>query len=434
MSESIQNRISYLNEIIPKVNLVNSSINKDTIYNTYIPLIEKHLSDVLEEKNKYHSTNEFNFIDLFSGAGGLSLGFEQTGIYPTKALDNNQHANLTYWFNRPYMKKVDLISQGIETVDLSSLNKTPLIIGGPPCQGFSNANKQKIKNDSRNKLYKFFVKSLNKLQPSLFLMENVPGILKFKNIINEDFNNAGYTVKPFAFNTSDFGFPQNRKRVFFIGINKKCKKIHTELFSIMSELFIHKINRDFNLSDAISDLPELRAKTVKNKTNFESNDWGYTISKVYNFSSKYCLLINNNKNLTFPLLNHKSKYNNERDINIYRLLKQGEKSDAKSIKDINPYKRRNNIFKDKFFKLKDHLPCKTITSHMYYDCHMYIHPNQARGLTPREAARVQGFPDSYLFLGSPNEWYRQIGNSVSPILAKLIAQKTLKILKRIYSV
>jgi DNA (cytosine-5)-methyltransferase 1 len=115
-------------------------------------------------------------------------------------------------------------------------------------------------------------------------------------------------------------------------------------------------------------------------------------------------------------------------------LRPGEKSDAESIQEINPYKNRASIFRDKFDKLLADEPCKAITAHMYYDCNMYIHPYQARGLTPREAARVQGFPDDYLFLGSPNEWYRQIGNAVSPLMARVLASGLKQVLERIYRV
>ena len=148
-------------------------------------------------------------------------------------------------------------------------------------------------------------------------------------------------------------------------------------------------------------------------------------------SSEYVQLINDGLDRKLPLLNHRSKYNNERDIQIYETLKPGEKSDAESIQEINPYKNRSEIFRDKFDKLVADEPCKAITAHMYYDCNMYIHPYQARGLTPREAARVQGFPDDYLFLGSPNEWYRQIGNAVSPLMARVLADALKKVLKRI---
>ena len=111
---------------------------------------------------------------------------------------------------------------------------------------------------------------------------------------------------------------------------------------------------------------------------------------------------------------------NDRDINIYKSLKPGENSTSESIKKLNPYQNRNHIFKDKFFKLQPDKPSKTITAHMYYDTHMYIHPNQARGLTPREAARIQGFKDTFIFFGYPNEWYRQIGKSVSRNVASAV--------------
>lgn len=173
------------------------------------------------------------------------------------------------------------------------------------------------------------------------------------------------------------------------------------------------------------------SKTLKNASYVENSFWGYTFGGMHQPATEYVELVNRELPKRVPLLNHKSKYNNERDIQIYELLKPGEKSDAESIQEINPYKSRADIFKDKFDKLVADEPCKTITAHMYYDCNMYIHPTQARGLTPREAARVQGFPDDYLFLGSPNEWYRQIGNAVSPLMARVLAIGLKNVLERI---
>ena len=121
------------------------------------------------------------------------------------------------------------------------------------------------------------------------------------------------------------------------------------------------------------------------------------------------------------VLNHKARYNNDRDIEIYGRMYQGDKSDDPKIADIMPYTRRNGIFKDKYFKLEENKVCKTITAHMKFDCNMYIHPTQARGLTPREAARVQSYPDDYFFRGSYTKTYMQIGNSVPPLLGRAIA-------------
>jgi DNA (cytosine-5)-methyltransferase 1 len=181
-------------------------------------------------------------------------------------------------------------------------------------------------------------------------------------------------------------------------------------------------HQQFTLSDAIRDLPVVAAKSVRNASSLENEEFGFTVAaSTTNQRNDYVNLINGE--IAFPfVLNHRSKYNNPRDIEIFSRLKPGEKSDADSIKDIMPYANRQHIFKDKFFRLRNDFPAKTITAHMYYDCHMYIHPEQARGLTPREAARVQGFPDDYLFLGYPNEWYRQIGNAVSPLVGFEVAQ------------
>jgi len=129
-----------------------------------------------------------------------------------------------------------------------------------------------------------------------------------------------------------------------------------------------------------------------------------------------------NQGKTYPaVLNHKARYNNDRDIEIFRRLEPGDKSTDPKIADIMPYSRRNDIFKDKYFKLEPDKVCKTITAHMKFDCNMYIHPFEARGLTPREAARVQSYPDDYFFRGAYTKTYMQIGNSVPPLLGRAIA-------------
>ena len=108
-------------------------------------------------------------------------------------------------------------------------------------------------------------------------------------------------------------------------------------------------------------------------------------------------------------------------MQIFKLLPQGGKSDHPDIAHIMPYNSRKDIFKDKFYKLVLSKPSKTITSHMKFDCHMYIHPCETRGLTPREAARIQSFPDNYIFYGPYTQWYNQIGNAVPPLLASIFA-------------
>jgi DNA (cytosine-5)-methyltransferase 1 len=421
-------RLSEINEIFNSLSYLDKSINKNLIKECIIPFFEKSLVNKIE-KHEAKQT-KYEFIDLFAGAGGLSLGLEQSGFEPVTIVDNYLAANKTYLFNRPFLESTKLISEDIKTINVREFQHTPIIVGGPPCQGFSNANKQKQEDDERNQLYKFFVNTVESVQPKIFLMENVEGILPYQEIIKDDFKAIGYSSKVFRINTKDLGLPQQRKRVFFLGIHDSISSLQLELFKLFN--FEEFKSNEYALKDAISDLPELEAKTLRNSTNIESKQWGYTFGLPHINTLKYSSVINGEKNFEFPILNHKSKFNNDRDIQIYSILEQGEKSDAKSIQHINPYKNRDKIFKDKFYKLNFDEPSKTITAHMYYDCHMYIHPTQARGLTPREAARIQGFPDDYLFLGSPNEWYRQIGNAVSPILARFMGEKLKQILDRIY--
>ena len=115
-----------------------------------------------------------------------------------------------------------------------------------------------------------------------------------------------------------------------------------------------------------------------------------------------------------------------RDIEIFEKLPQGANSLHEAIKDIMPYSNRNHMFKDKYFKLNENEVSKTITSHMKMDCNMYIHPTQARGLSPREASRIQTFPDEYIFMGANNTWYAQIGNAVPVKLAEIIGSQIIK--------
>lgn len=421
--------VNQLNSIFSKIRIIDRSVDKDEI--------QRQLLDYYRAKfdNPDLVGFQYDFIDLFCGAGGLSVGLEQEGFRPVVAVDKDQSAILTYRFNRPWLTDGSIIHEDIrELVDQDIFPHVPVVVGGPPCQGFSVVNKHKKENDERNGLYRFYVHSVDQAQPDIFLMENVEGILQLYSKIKRDFSKVGYiTCEPLVFNTKDFGFPQSRKRAFILGIKKEYKKISGELYQLFNdELQRHRRTTTFSLWDAISDLPALEAKTMKNATYSESTAWGYTVAGFHETESEYARLVNQGLPVRVPLLNHRSKYNNDRDIHIYQLLRPGDKSDAESIQEINPYKSRADIFRDKFDKLLAYEPCKAITAHMYYDCNMYIHPYQARGLSPREAARVQGFPDDYLFLGSPNEWYRQIGNAVSPLMARVLASGLKQVLERIY--
>ena len=373
-------------------------------------------------------------VDLFAGAGGMSEGFVQAGFNIIGANEIIKSCADTYQFNHKETKifigdvRKILVEQFQKECRIDG-NKVDIIIGGPPCQGFSNANRQRFIDDPRNELYKYFVKFVKELKPSFFVMENVRGMQNIAGQIVEDFRKAGYTSKYKILNAKNFGIPQNRQRIFFIGtnINGDFWQDSVIIDKIFSGIEQNKSKNIIPLSDALWGLRKVKPKPNKNMTNKESEEFGFTedfIIKSKKAAPDYILKINRGK-FPYKVFNHKTRYNNKRDIEIFRRLPQGGKSDHPSIQDIMPYKKRNHIFKDKFHKLVYDAPCKTITAHMKFDCHMYIHPFEARGLTPREAARVQGFPDDYFFQGPFTSWYMQVGNAVPPPLAYIIAKNIL---------
>lgn len=366
----------------------------------------------------------YKFIDLFAGAGGLSLGLEQAGFEVVFANEINSTCAETYLYNRNLSSDqmfVGDINDLIKNIDKYKkyFKDVSLVCGGPPCQGFSMANRQRLIDDPRNNLYKSYLEFLSNIMPEFFIMENVKGMANKIDEILEDFHNKignQYNIEYQILNAKDFGIPQNRERLIVIG-----NRIGIESKDIFDEIESCKVVDKVTLGNAILDLPKLKPNKLKNNTGFEDENCGY-FEKDYNYTkTKFYNFINNGRIIT-KLYNHKSRYNNDRDIKIFGLLPQGCNSLHESIKDIMPYQSRNNIFKDKYFKLSENEVCKTITSHMKFDCNMYIHPTQARGLSPREAARVQTFPDDYVFKGPQNSWYMQIGNAVPVKLAEVIGK------------
>ena len=295
--------------------------------------------------------------------------------------------------------------------------KVDVVIGGPPCQGFSMANRQRILDDPRNHLYKSYIKVVSKVRPKFLVMENVKGMQSVASQVVEDFNRIGYNVAYEVINARNFSVPQNRERLIFIGNNLGIsnEKIFEDLLKMSTTL------PRFCLFDALQGLRKLTASRLKNSTEVDTATSGRRIDEAICFTNEYINIINQGQ-ICRVTYNHKARYNNDRDIEIYGRLNQGDKSDDPKIADIMPYARRNGIFKDKYFKLEEDKVCKTITAHMKFDCNMYIHPTQARGLTPREAARIQSYPDDYFFRGAYTKTYMQIGNSVPPLLGRYIAR------------
>ncbi|EOW9530211.1 DNA cytosine methyltransferase [Bacillus cytotoxicus] len=376
---------------------------------------------------KEETANKPTLVDLFCGAGGMSLGFKQVGFKIAFANDIEPACIETYSFNHPEIPSEfiyeDDINNIIDEIQSNLIFKDiDVVIGGPPCQGFSTANRQRIIDDPRNKLYKSFVKVVGNIQPKFFVMENVTGMLSVAAQVVEDFAAVGYDVHYEILNAAEFGVPQNRKRLIFIG---NRLGIHNDF--IFDDINIENsfASKRFVLEDAISDLPKLEALRIKNATDLDTKESGMKIAIHPHYKKNAYLSLINNEDSDM-IFNHKARYNNDRDIEIFGRMHQGDKSDDPKIADIMPYKNRNHIFKDKYFKLVYKELCKTITAHMKFDCNMYIHPTQARGLTPREAARVQSFPDDYFFKGPFTKTYMQIGNSVPPLMSRGIANALLK--------
>tara|TARA_S200000501_G_C20860516_1_gene759570 strand:- start:2542 stop:3678 length:1137 start_codon:yes stop_codon:yes gene_type:complete len=374
------------------------------------------------------------YVDLFCGAGGLSYGMLLYKHELIAAFDKDSDSiktyNINHKNNKVLAKVLDIVNIEEELAEKAKNMEVDVVLGGPPCQGFSTANRQNIIDDPRNELYKFFIKFIEMVRPKVVLIENVMGM---KSKIEDIFfylNKIGYNCEYSILQAADYGVPQNRKRLFIIA---SCKKRVEAKFpeSFFLEIKKSTLKKSFVLGDALFGLRDL---TTKKKKGSREEDYssGFNIedSKII-VPNKYLKLINENKKIT-KTFNHKARYNNDRDIEIFRRLPQGADSTHESISDIMPYKKRNNIFKDKYYKLKLDSHCKTITSHMKFDCNMYIHPTSSRGLTPREAARVQSFPDFYFFEGSMGSCYNQIGNAVPPLLSKVLAKTLTKLLTNRY--
>ena len=367
-------------------------------------------------------------VDLFAGCGGLGLGMEQAGFEVVLASDIDSYCMETYLLNhnykdnRTFVGDIADLNNNLDIFD--SLNKEiDLVSGGPPCQGFSTANRQRIIDDPRNILYKEYLRFLENIRPKFFIIENVRGMMNKMSEITEDIETAlgkEYNVSFSLFNAKNFGVPQNRERLIIIG-----NRVGVDSEEIIKDVSEKTNNvKKFVLKDALSGLPELKPNRIKNSRKIENDDigyfkreWEYTVNDYYKF-------INGNRMVSY-IYNHRNRYNNDRDIEIFTRLPQGADSLHESIEDIMPYKSRNDIFKDKYYKLKEDDVCKTITSHMKSDCNMYIHPTQPRGLSPREAARIQTFPDYFVFYGPQNNWYKQIGNAVPVKMAEAIGKEVI---------
>lgn len=377
------------------------------------------------------------FVDFFAGAGGLSCGFVQAGFKVCLANDFEDVCVRTYRFNHPELPSNKVIKGDIRNIvdyiqDYIDQD-VDVVIGGPPCQGFSSANQQRIIDDPRNELYKYYIKAVSKILPKFVVMENVKGMLKVAEQVVEDYGNIqelrngrtfSYTVSYKLLNSADFSVAQSRERLIYIAIrNDVVKERGITPQQIFDEIeTANNGNKHYLLRHALEAIKPLDAPRVKNANEVDDEKTGKKIDyNAYNGNeNEYLRLINGGRKISV-VYNHKARYVNDVNYDIYRLLEQGDDASDPKIADIMPYTNRLHCFKDKYYKLIADKPSRTITAHLRMDCHSHIHPFQVRALTPREAARCQSFPDDYLFLGAYLKTYMQIGNAVPCLMAKGIA-------------
>ncbi len=399
------------------------------------PLL-RNLNNTERKKLQAQSTNKPTIVDLFCGAGGLSLGFVEAGFRVVLANDIQDVCCETYKYNHPELPSKRVVLGDIRQVldDFSIPESIDLVVGGPPCQGFSSANKHhKVIDDPRNLLYKYFIEAVTKFAPKFVVMENVRGMLKVADQVIANYEDIKvlvngkeekYTADYKLFNSQYFGVAQSRERLIYIAIRSDiAEKFNITPSNIFKE--IEQANSSMPirvLKEALDFIKPLDSPRVKGLTNTDDDLSGkkIDINEYSGIDSEYLSEINCGRIIPF-VFNHKARYASDINYKIFELLDQGNDATDEKIKDIMPYSHRNHCFKDKYYKLIANMPCRTITAHLRMDCLSHIHPFQTRTITPREAARIQSFPDDYLFLGAYLKTYMQVGNAVPPLMAKQIA-------------
>ena len=397
-----------------------------------------------ELQEKEIASGKPSFVDFFAGAGGLSCGFTQAGFRVSFANDFEDVCVRTYRYNHPELPASKVLKGDIRTIvdNISNYvsDNVDVVVGGPPCQGFSSANQQRIIDDPRNELYKYYIKAVSSILPKFVVMENVKGMLKVANQVVEDYANINeyrngkrytYNVSYELLNSVDFSVAQSRERLIYIAIRNDIE----EDFGITPMQIFQEIKENnkqrphYVLRDALEAIKPLEAPRIKNTNEIDNDVTGKKIDNntFVGNENPYLCLINGGK--AEPILyNHKARYLNGINYKIYKLLDQGNDAADPKIKGIMPYENRLHCFKDKYYKLIADKPSRTITAHLRMDCHSHIHPFQVRAITPREAARCQSFPDDYMFLGPYLKTYMQIGNAVPCLMAKGIAETIKKYL------
>jgi DNA (cytosine-5)-methyltransferase 1 len=375
----------------------------------------------------------YTTIDLFSGAGGLTTGFHLAGFQALCAIDINKKALKTYELNYPQTK---IIEQDIRTVnprelrELLGLQREELtvIIGGPPCQGFSRnipANFRCLE-DPRNHLYQTYLEFVEEFRPLYVVMENVPEILNaYNGLVREEIikqlGSIGYKAAYASLNAAYYGVPQTRSRAFFLA------SLGNDTLNFPKAINFGDIRSDFRsakpdrhltidllyspivtVRDAIGDLPALEAGQE------------YTAPEYpYPPQTNYQTLMRSGSQ---KLFNHVARVLSPIQMARVKTLKEGQ--DARDLPlELAPKKHYSGAYG----RLDWNKPARTITKWVFHPgSGRFFHPIQNRTITIREAARLHSFPDNFHFLGTYTEMAAQIGESVPPLLAKAIAVSILQ--------
>lgn len=356
----------------------------------------------------------FYGIDIFSGAGGLSLGAEMAGINMLYAIEMNPSAVLTY--KRNHDKTTTVLQSDIRSINPADLQQPDkpifIVMGGPPCQGFSLSNTRTRNMDNpNNQLFHEFVRFVKELKPSWFVFENVYGITNIEHgetvkEIENCFRNLdlGYdNIASAVLWASDYGVPQHRNRFFMIG-NRLGIKYE----------FPKKHNKQISVREAIEDLPSL-----ENGQRLDTGEYRFTLKET----SAYSQLMR--KGSKHPTQNYVSR-NNDLVIQRYSTIPQGGNWRNIPAELMQNYADKSRCHSGIYRRLKYDEPSVVISN---YRKSMLIHPTQDRGLSVREAARIQSFPDNFLFEGPISHIQQQIGNAVPPLLAKAVITQILKLSK-----
>lgn len=366
-------------------------------------------------------------IDLFCGCGGFTLGLKQAGWATLAAIDFAPDAIAAFRANFPDIPHV--LERDITAFPPQALaaligrDRVDLIVGGPPCQGFSNVRRRDGSNhgrrlvpDERRELYRHFLDYVALFRPSVFVMENVPGIRsadggRYFAAVQSGARALGYRIHGQIVRAADYGAPQKRVRQLIIGTRAGLPCFRPAL------LRPRHVDHPVTLGEAIGDLPPLEAGQGTDPVVYDPRRRANHLARYGRRFLHGVLEVNRAQALTA----HCARPHSERDLRDFDRLREGEDSKQAMVRGVVfefPYDK--TCFRDRYTRQSRDDLCSTIVAHLAKDGLMFIHPTQRRSLTPREAARVQTFPDWFAFPVSRTHQFRVIGNAVPPLVAKAV--------------